>query len=497
MTLPCCFDMNEHNRSPVEVQGELREMPHVSFWKRHLTHAGALMSEVSVLFATRPDWRVPCFALPGMTTIASYLAYCHPGAKLQLRQDLAGRCCEVLAAENEDVLVLVTEQANGKALDQFEADSRQFPARPDARDGRRLQSRGGRSKTMNRRDLLKTLATSAAIAAARAALPDITFAAPVSHVPVESLTWQKSPCRFCGTGCGLLIGITNGRAAAVKGDPASSVNKGLCCVKGYHSIMALYGQDRLKQALVRKNGKLVPVPMQEALDLVANRMKETIAQHGKDSVAIYGSGQWTIQDGYIASKLFKAGIGTNNIEANARLCMASAVSGFATTFGLDEPMGCYDDIDHADTFVLWGNNMAENHPVLFSRMLEQRALSGAKIIDLTTRTTRTSSAADRSLLFQPQTDLALANAIAYEIIRNHWHNVTFLQRHVSFHTGKTDIGYGLEDNFQFEEAPQSVDFDRYASLLATYAPKKWRNWSAFPPPISAGSRRCTAIRARR
>jgi hypothetical protein len=95
-------------------------------------------------------------------------------------------------------------------------------------------------------------------------------------------------------------------------------------------------------------------------------------EHGKDSVAMYGSGQWTIPDGYAASKLFKGGIGTNNVEANARLCMSSAVTGFMTSFGMDEPMGCYEDIDHADVFVLWGNNMSEMHPVLFSRMLEQR-----------------------------------------------------------------------------------------------------------------------------
>ena len=105
---------------------------------------------------------------------------------------------------------------------------------------------------------------------------------------------------------------------------------------------------------------------------MAAKMKETIAEHGKDAVSIYGSGQWTIPDGYVASKLFKGAIGTNNVEANARLCMASAVTGFLSIFGLDEPMGCYEDIDHADVFVLWGNNMAEIHPVLFSRVLDQR-----------------------------------------------------------------------------------------------------------------------------
>ena len=180
---------------------------------------------------------------------------------------------------------------------------------------------------------------------------------------------------------------------------------------------------------MRKDGKLVPVPMKEALDLVAAKMAETIKAHGKDAVAMYGSGQWTIPDGYVASKFMKGAIGTNNLEGNARLCMSSAVTGFMTSFGLDEPMGCYDDIDHADVFVLWGNNMAEMHPVLFSRLLDRRLKNpDVKIIDLATRWTRTSMAADRSILFTPADRPRLANAICHEIIRNGWVNRAFVRR---------------------------------------------------------------------
>ena len=333
---------------------------------------------------------------------------------------------------------------------------------------------------IDRRQLLKQMAASAAMAAASGLMPGIVFAAPDDQAaPV--LTWRKAPCRFCGVGCGLLIGTKDGRAEAVKGDPDSTVNRGLCCVKGYHSILALYGSDRLTRAFVRRNGRLEPVPMREALDLVASKMRETIAAHGKDSVAIYGSGQWTIPDGYVASKLFRAGLGTNNVEANARLCMASAVTGFTTTFGLDEPMGCYEDIDHADVFVLWGNNMAEMHPVLFSRLLDRRLKQpNVKIIDLATRTTRTSQAADRSILFKPQTDLAVANAIACELIRRGWVNRTFVERHVSFHKGKERIGYGLEDGFAFTDEAQTISFEEYARLLQTYTPEKVEQLSGVP-----------------
>jgi len=201
-------------------------------------------------------------------------------------------------------------------------------------------------------------------------------------------------------------------------------------------------------------------------------MQETIKSHGKDAVSIYGSGQWSIPDGYAASKLFKGCIGTNNVEANARLCMASAVTGCLTSFGLDEPMGCYEDIDNADVFITWGNNMAEMHPVLFSRMLANRkSKTHVKIIDFATRTTRSSQAADKSILFKPQTDLAVANAICYEIIRNKWVNWNFVNKHVSFHKGKTNIGYGTQDHFKFKDKAETVDFKEFKEFLKDYTPE--------------------------
>jgi nitrate reductase (cytochrome) len=283
---------------------------------------------------------------------------------------------------------------------------------------------------------------------------------------------KKSPCRFCGVGCGLLIGLSEeGKAVAVKGDPNSPVNKGLCCVKGYHSVMSIYGKDRLTKPLVRKNGRFVETSMKEALDLIASKMRGIIDKHGKDAVSLYGSGQWTIPDGYVASKFMKGAIGTNNLEANARLCMASAVTGFMTSFGIDEPMGCYDDIDHANVFVLWGNNMAEMHPVLFSRILDNRLKRDVKIIDLATRSTRTSAAADRTIIFKPQTDLAIANAICYEIIKNGWVNKKFVEENTTIKSGKTNIGYGLEDDFTFKDEPKDMDFNSYKQFLDDYKPE--------------------------
>jgi nitrate reductase NapA len=333
----------------------------------------------------------------------------------------------------------------------------------------------------DRRAFLKRTAVASAAAAAAAIMPEVVFGESVTQYDQTRLTWKKTPCRFCGVGCGLLVAIEGGRAVAVRGDPDSPVNRGLACVKGYHSVQALYGQDRLTRAMVRRNGRLVPVPMREALDLVAQTLQETVAAHGKDSVAIYGSGQWTIPAGYVASKLFKGGLRTNNVEANARLCMSSAVTGFLTSFGLDEPMGCYDDIDHADVFVLWGANMAEMHPVLFSRMLERRQnRASVRIIDLATRTTRTSYAADRSLLFAPQSDLAIANAICHEIVARNAVNQDFVDKHVSFKKGKTDIGYGLTDDFRFTDEVSDASWSEYVDFLADYTPERAEEISGMP-----------------
>ncbi|MEX2531104.1 MAG: molybdopterin-dependent oxidoreductase [Gemmatimonadota bacterium] len=332
--------------------------------------------------------------------------------------------------------------------------------------------------SLGRREFVRRMAMASAAGAAASLVPGVAFGEEVQRlldgVEVGSdVVWRRTPCRFCGVGCGLLVGIEDGRAVAVRGDPDSPVNRGLACVKGYHSVQALYGRDRLTRAMVRRDGQLVEVPIQDALDLVAQRLRDTMEEHGKDSVALYGSGQWTIPDGYVASKFFKGGLGTNNLEANARLCMSSAVTGFMTTFGMDEPPGCYEDIDHADVFVLWGNNMAEMHPVLFSRMLEQRERRpNVRIIDLATRTTRTSYAADRSILFAPQADLAIANAICHEIVRRGWVDRTFVGDHVAFKRGRTDIGYGLEDDFSFTDQRADANWDEYVEFLDDYTPER-------------------------
>ena len=165
---------------------------------------------------------------------------------------------------------------------------------------------------------------------------------------------------------------------------------------------------------------------------------------------MFGSGQWTIPEGYAMNKLFKAGFRSNNIDPNARNCMASAVTAFYSVFGTDEPAGNYDDIEHTDTMVLWGANMAEMHPILWSRITDRRlGHKACRIINLTTYRNMSSDIADLEIVFKPQTDLAIQNYIAREIIARDALNKDFVAKHCVFATGPYDIGYGLRPGEKF------------------------------------------------
>jgi len=288
----------------------------------------------------------------------------------------------------------------------------------------------------SRRNFLRGMATTAATAALAGCASE-----KVVQTLDSSLTWGKAPCRYCGTGCGTLVGVRDGKVEAVTGDPACPVNRGTLCVKGYHLPAMLYGADRLTHPMLRKGDGFVQISWDEALDIAAQKFTETLEQHGPSALAMYGSGQWTVQEGYAANKWFKGGLRCNNIDPNARLCMASAVVAFYTTFGADEPMGCYDDLDKADVFVLWGNNMAEMHPVLFSRVLaRKRAAPHVRIIDITTRHTQTSDYADEVLLMKPQGDLAIANGIIRYLVTTGRVDWDMVENHCTFKTGLTEPG---------------------------------------------------------
>lgn len=297
-----------------------------------------------------------------------------------------------------------------------------------------------------RREFIKNNAIAATAAAAGITIPGVTIAAEGD----DGIRWDKAACRYCGTGCSVLMGVKDGKVVASQGDPDAPVNRGLNCIKGYFLPKILYGKDRLTQPLLRKtngkydkNGQFEAVSWDEAFKTMAEKWIEA-RKKGPKGIGMFGSGQWTVWEGYAAQKLLKAGFRSNSLEPNARHCMASAVGAFMRGFGIDEPMGCYDDLEHADAFVLWGANMAEMHPILWSRLTDTRLTKkGCEVHVMSTYTHRSFELSDNDIIFEPQTDLAIANYIANYIIQNKAYNQDFLDKNVNFTKTPTDIGYGL------------------------------------------------------
>ncbi|MBF0446181.1 MAG: nitrate reductase catalytic subunit NapA, partial [Magnetococcales bacterium] len=348
---------------------------------------------------------------------------------------------------------------------------------------------------LTRREYIKSNAIAAAAAAAGVSLPATkVLAGPQEH---GNIRWDKAPCRFCGTGCSILVGTQNGRIVATQGDPDAPVNKGLNCIKGYFLSKIPYGRDRLTKPLLRKSngvydkeGEFTQVSWDEAFDIMALKWKEALKKKGPTSVGMFGSGQWTVWEGYAASKLYKAGFRSNNIDPNARHCMASAVAGFIRTFGIDEPMGCYDDLDQSDTFVLWGSNMAEMHPILWSRLTNRRlSTKHVRVVVMSTYSHRSCDLADNEIIFKPQTDLAIANYIANYIIQSGSVNEEFVAKHTNFRKGVTDIGYGLRPTHALEKgasdagnakASKPISFDEYKEFVSEYTLEKASEISGVP-----------------
>ncbi|WP_371188687.1 nitrate reductase catalytic subunit NapA [Thalassotalea maritima] len=338
---------------------------------------------------------------------------------------------------------------------------------------------------LNRREFIKANAIAIAAGAAGVAVP-ASASNLITSSNITRLKWEKAPCRFCGTGCSVNVGTLDNKVVATHGDINSPVNKGLNCVKGYFLSKIMYGKDRLTQPLLRmkngqydKNGDFAPISWQQAFDIMEQKAKAALQEHGPSGVGMFGSGQWTVFEGYAAAKLYKAGFRSNNIDPNARHCMASAVVGFMRTFGIDEPMGCYDDIESADAFVLWGSNMAEMHPILWTRVTDRRlSAPHVKVAVLSTFKHRSFELADNPMVFVPQTDLAILNYIANYIIKNNKVNKDFVNKHTKFKLGNVDIGYGLRDEHPLQQkaknadkagGAQDISFAEYAEFVSAYS----------------------------
>ena len=336
---------------------------------------------------------------------------------------------------------------------------------------------------ITRRNFVKSTAIAMATAAAAGSVAGMVGCAPRVNEPIngDSTTKTLAVCRFCGCGCGVIVEVRNNKVVSVYGDPENDSNRGLNCVKGYYLSKILYAEDRLTKPLIREDNSLKgtdegfrEATWTEALDLVAEKLRETW-KADKSRLAFWGSGQQPIVEGYAQAKFWKAGLLSNNIDPNARLCMASAVVGFMNVFQTDEPAGCYADIDDADVFITWGANMAEAHPMLYSRVMTRKISNpDVKHYDVTTLGTRTSATADKVIMFGNNGDLAITNCIAHYLIENETYDKQFVEDHLQFKSGTENIGNAYEDGYdkseigQAVDATQSITFEEYAERLKPY-----------------------------
>ncbi|CUJ57746.1 bifunctional nitrate reductase/sulfite reductase flavoprotein subunit alpha [Achromobacter sp. 2789STDY5608621] len=255
-------------------------------------------------------------------------------------------------------------------------------------------------------------------------------------------------CPYCGVGCGMTLHVEREQVVKITGNREHPSNFGRLCTKGSSAHLALRQSGRLEHAYVRdrRGQDLAPRPMADTLRDTAGRLRAIIDAHGPDAVSLYVSGQMSIEAQYLANKLAKGFIGTNNIESNSRLCMASAGSGYKLSLGADGPPGSYQDIDRADLFLVIGANMADCHPILYLRMMD-RVKAGARLIVVDPRRTTTAEKAHLHLAIKPGTDLALLNGLL----------------HLLHEAGKTDAAFIAAHTDGWEAMPD---------LLRDYAPER-------------------------
>ncbi len=310
---------------------------------------------------------------------------------------------------------------------------------------------------LTRREFIKRTAALTAASLVGIELPKLEKAAQAADVD----RWEPGVCRFCGVGCRVYLGLKNGKPVAIKGITESATNKGFVCMKGMLFYKIIHHPERLKKPLYRerKDQPFREISWEEALDIAARKFAETVAKYGPDATAYYGSGQALTEETYLFQKIMRAGIGTNNVEGNPRLCMASAVGGYLTSFGADEPIGAYADIEKAYCFFIIGSNMAECHPVLFRRVMNRKLSkpTEVKVINADPRVSPTSRIADLHLQFRPGTDLALLNAMAYVIVEEGLYDREFIRKYCKFKVGKP---------------PKEVSFEEYKEFLKQYTPER-------------------------
>lgn len=240
--------------------------------------------------------------------------------------------------------------------------------------------------------------------------------------------WVKTTCGYCSVGCGMEIGVRGGKAVSVKGDLDHPVNSGRLCPKGLSEHQTISAEGRLTQPLWRSEagGPQRPISWDVAVDTMVSRFSQLLEEHGPESVAVISTGQLVTEEFYTLGKLVRLGFGMAHYDGNTTLCMSSAVSGYKRSFGSDGPPGSYGDIDEADCILLVGANIADNHPLLAPRVLENH---DATVIVVDPRVTKTAMMADIHVPLTPRSDIVFLNGLIKVIIDEDMVDAAYVENH--------------------------------------------------------------------
>jgi anaerobic selenocysteine-containing dehydrogenase len=273
--------------------------------------------------------------------------------------------------------------------------------------------------------------------------------------------WVRTTCGYCSVGCGMRIGVRDGRPVAVEGDPDHPVNQGRLCPKGLSEHQMLAADGRLTVPTV--DGR--PASWDQALDRVTTGFRDLLERYGPESVAVLSTGQLVTEEFYALGKLVRLGMGLAHYDGNTTLCMASAVAGYKLSFGTDGPPGCYDDLALADVLVLWGANMADNHPLLMPRVMGEGGPSRVIVVD--PRVTKTAMIADTHLPVRPRGDVALLNGVLAVLLEEDLVDLDAMRGHVD---GLDDLVAHLAGWTVERAADESgIDADAVRDLARTIA----------------------------
>jgi anaerobic selenocysteine-containing dehydrogenase len=240
--------------------------------------------------------------------------------------------------------------------------------------------------------------------------------------------WVPTTCGYCSVGCGMFVGVKDGRAVSVRGNPDHPVNRGMLCPKGLSEHHTLDTANRARYPLLKTNGAFGRVSWTTALETMAATFRDVQARHGQDPVGVISTGQLVTEEFYTLGKLVQLGLGTRNYDGNTTLCMSTAVAGYKASFGSDGPPGAYEDLERADVIILIGANIADNHPIL-CRRLEMNPRRTLVVVD--PRVTKTAMMADLHLPLRPRADLALLNGLIHIIIEQDLVDRSYIDQHTT------------------------------------------------------------------